>query len=123
MAHSPLPGAVDASFAADPELPEELLPDEPPDELPELDPEEPLPESPGGFPPASVAVPPSLVGPVQHSSFAGPGQNPGVETWPGIAAQSAVKMHTPAPTPGTVHDGAPEPESALDPPPSTGSLP
>ena len=74
IVHPPSPVAVEASSVPDSELPEE----EPPDELPEL---EPLPESPaGGFPPPSVTAPPSWLGPVQHSSLAGPGQYPGVET-------------------------------------------
>jgi hypothetical protein len=75
VAHPPSPGAAEASCIP---LPDELLPDELPDELPEelpeSDPEEPVPESPGGFPPASVGVPLSSLGPVQHSSLAGPGQ-------------------------------------------------
>ncbi len=50
---------------------------------------------------------------VQHCSLAGPGQKPGVETWPGMVAQTDVSMQVPA-TPPTVQAGAPEELALLD---------
>lgn len=54
---------------------------------------------------------------VQHSSSAGPGHKPGVETWPGMVAQTAVSMHVPA-MPEAVHAGPPEELALLDEPPT-----
>ena len=47
----------------------------------------------------------------------------GVDVYPGMAMHVEVRMHTPVPTLGTVHGVSPLPVSAVDPPPSTTSLP
>ena len=49
---------------------------------------------------------------VQHSSEAGPGQWPGVETWPSLA-QIVVEMHAPA-VPLTEHEGGGVQHSMFD---------
>ena len=69
-------------------------------------------------PPPVPALPPlellELVLPVgvQHCSLAGPGQSPGVETWPAMVAQTEVSMQTP-PTPFAVQAGGGAPELEL----------
>lgn len=60
-----------------------------------------------------LAPPPPVPIVVQHCSSAGPGQRPGVDTYPGMSAQTEVAMHVPA-MPEATHDGAPEELPLLD---------
>ena len=66
-----------------------------PEAAPAAPPAPPIAPSPPALPPEPPAPLGDALG-VQHCSLPGPGQRPGVETYPGMVAQIDVSMHVPA---------------------------